>query len=277
MQLLTPEAGRRALRGDGRGAGDVGRVGGQQHGRESPRWAATPPSSARSPTTSSAMIFEHDMHALGVRFDTPPLIGGPPTGRCLILVTPDAQRTMNTCPGASHELTPQRARRAADCLGLDPLPRRLSVGPGKPARGDDAGDRDRACGGTQGRLHPVRKRVHRRPQGRLRRDDRQRRGRPAVRQRGRGAAADRRAPTSTVRWPKLAAKVADAGRHPRSRTARSAIERWRADRDSRCTRRARSSTRPARATCSPPASSPRAAGRPPGALPVDRSASPPPK
>jgi len=53
------------------------------------------------------MIFEHDMHALGVRFDTPALIGGPPTGRCLILVTPDAQRTMNTCPGASHELAPE--------------------------------------------------------------------------------------------------------------------------------------------------------------------------
>ena len=52
-------------------------------------------------------IFGHDMKALGVRFDTPPLVGGPPTGRCLILVTPDAQRTMNTCPGASHELTPQ--------------------------------------------------------------------------------------------------------------------------------------------------------------------------
>ncbi len=50
------------------------------------------------------MIFEHDMHALGVRFDTPPLLDGPPTGRCLILVTPDGQRTMNTCPGASHEL-----------------------------------------------------------------------------------------------------------------------------------------------------------------------------
>ena len=49
-------------------------------------------------------VFEHDMHALGVHFDTPPLVGGPPTGRCLILVTPDAQRTMNTCPGASHEL-----------------------------------------------------------------------------------------------------------------------------------------------------------------------------
>jgi sugar/nucleoside kinase (ribokinase family) len=52
-------------------------------------------------------IFAHDMRALGVRFDTPPLSDGPPTGRCLILVTPDAQRTMNTCPGASHELTPQ--------------------------------------------------------------------------------------------------------------------------------------------------------------------------
>ena len=52
------------------------------------------------------LIFEHDMHALGVRFDTPSLVGGPPTGRCLILVTPDAQRTMNTCPGASHELSP---------------------------------------------------------------------------------------------------------------------------------------------------------------------------
>jgi sugar/nucleoside kinase (ribokinase family) len=51
-------------------------------------------------------IFAHDMRSLGVRFETPPLEAPPPTGRCLILVTPDAQRTMNTCPGASHELTP---------------------------------------------------------------------------------------------------------------------------------------------------------------------------
>jgi len=49
-------------------------------------------------------IFTHDMRALGVRFDTPPLVGGPPTGRCLILVTEDGQRTMNTSPGASHQL-----------------------------------------------------------------------------------------------------------------------------------------------------------------------------
>ena len=54
-------------------------------------------------------IFRHDMQALGVRFDTPALprgAGSPPTGRCLILVTPDAQRTMNTSPGASHLLAP---------------------------------------------------------------------------------------------------------------------------------------------------------------------------
>ena len=50
-------------------------------------------------------IFAHDMHALGVDFATLPTPGPPPTGRCLILVTPDAQRTMNTCPGASHTLT----------------------------------------------------------------------------------------------------------------------------------------------------------------------------
>jgi sugar/nucleoside kinase (ribokinase family) len=50
-------------------------------------------------------IFAHDIRALGVEFRTPPLAGGLPTGRCLILVTPDAQRTMNTFRGAAHELT----------------------------------------------------------------------------------------------------------------------------------------------------------------------------
>ena len=50
-------------------------------------------------------IFSHDIRALGVEFLTPPKSGGAPTGRCLILVTPDAQRTMNTFRGAAHELT----------------------------------------------------------------------------------------------------------------------------------------------------------------------------
>lgn len=68
-------------------------------------------------------VFNHDMHALGVRFDTRPLKGGPPTGRCLILVTPDKERTMNTCPGASHELevaaVDMEAVRAARILYLE--------------------------------------------------------------------------------------------------------------------------------------------------------------
>ncbi len=50
-------------------------------------------------------IFAHDIRALGVEFLTPPRSGGLPTGRCLILVTPDAQRTMNTFRGAAHELS----------------------------------------------------------------------------------------------------------------------------------------------------------------------------
>ena len=49
-------------------------------------------------------VFAHDVHALGIRFDTPAMKGDVPTARCLILVTPDAQRTMNTFLGASQFL-----------------------------------------------------------------------------------------------------------------------------------------------------------------------------
>jgi len=49
-------------------------------------------------------VFTHDIRALGVEFDTPPIDRGVPTARCLILVTPDAQRTMNTFLGASQSL-----------------------------------------------------------------------------------------------------------------------------------------------------------------------------
>lgn len=45
-------------------------------------------------------VFAHDIRAAGVHFPTPPLAGGAPTARCLILVTPDGQRTMNTYLGA---------------------------------------------------------------------------------------------------------------------------------------------------------------------------------
>ena len=49
-------------------------------------------------------VFVHDIRALGVRFDTAPRGAEPPTARCLILVTPDGQRTMNTFLGASQFL-----------------------------------------------------------------------------------------------------------------------------------------------------------------------------
>jgi len=44
--------------------------------------------------------FGHDIRAAGVAFPTAPLSGGAPTARCLILVAPDGQRTMNTFLGA---------------------------------------------------------------------------------------------------------------------------------------------------------------------------------
>jgi sugar/nucleoside kinase (ribokinase family) len=49
-------------------------------------------------------IFAHDIRALGIRFEPPAAADGPPTARCLIMVTPDAQRTMNTFLGASQFL-----------------------------------------------------------------------------------------------------------------------------------------------------------------------------
>jgi fructokinase len=45
-------------------------------------------------------VFAHDIRAAGVTFPTAPLAGGAPTARCLILVSPDGQRTMNTFLGA---------------------------------------------------------------------------------------------------------------------------------------------------------------------------------
>jgi fructokinase len=45
-------------------------------------------------------VFRHDIEAAGVHFPTPALAGGAPTARCLIAVTPDGQRTMNTFLGA---------------------------------------------------------------------------------------------------------------------------------------------------------------------------------
>lgn len=51
-------------------------------------------------------VFGHDLRAVGVQFRAGALDAGTPTGRCVIVVTPDAQRTMNTYLGVSSLLAP---------------------------------------------------------------------------------------------------------------------------------------------------------------------------
>ncbi|HEX6112351.1 MAG TPA: adenosine kinase [Geminicoccaceae bacterium] len=57
-------------------------------------------------------VFRHDIRAAGVDFRTPPLRQGPPTARCLVFVTRDAQRTMATYLGACVELGPDDVEEA---------------------------------------------------------------------------------------------------------------------------------------------------------------------
>ncbi len=52
-------------------------------------------------------VFTHDIRAIGVGYETPPARDGEPTGRCLILVTEDAERTMQTFLGASAQFGPE--------------------------------------------------------------------------------------------------------------------------------------------------------------------------
>lgn len=49
-------------------------------------------------------VFRHDMRATGIAFDVPTRPGPPPTARCLILIAPDGERTMNTALAAAHYL-----------------------------------------------------------------------------------------------------------------------------------------------------------------------------
>ncbi|MBW8827380.1 MAG: adenosine kinase [Acidobacteria bacterium] len=49
-------------------------------------------------------VFAHDIKTVGIEFPIPPATSGQPTGRCLIVVTPDGERTMSTFLGAAGEL-----------------------------------------------------------------------------------------------------------------------------------------------------------------------------
>ncbi len=51
-------------------------------------------------------FFAHDLKSMGVDFSTGTASAGTPTGRCMILITPDGERTMNTFLGAAVELSP---------------------------------------------------------------------------------------------------------------------------------------------------------------------------
>lgn len=51
--------------------------------------------------------FTRDIRAVGVTYEMPPARDGEATGRCLILVTPDAERTMQTFLGASTQFGPE--------------------------------------------------------------------------------------------------------------------------------------------------------------------------
>lgn len=50
-------------------------------------------------------VFAHDLRAIGVTYETPPATDGSTTARCLIVVTPDAHRSMSTFLGASSFLS----------------------------------------------------------------------------------------------------------------------------------------------------------------------------
>jgi sugar/nucleoside kinase (ribokinase family) len=52
-------------------------------------------------------VYTHDLRSLGVHFDVPPATTGPPTGRCLVMVMPDAHRTQCTYLGASTFIGPE--------------------------------------------------------------------------------------------------------------------------------------------------------------------------
>jgi sugar/nucleoside kinase (ribokinase family) len=52
-------------------------------------------------------VYTHDLRSLGVHFDVAPATDGPATGRCLVMVTPDAHRTQCTYLGASSVIGPE--------------------------------------------------------------------------------------------------------------------------------------------------------------------------
>ena len=104
MRLSRPTSPRRSTQSRHERGRAVRWIGRQHRGGAGHHWVATPRSSAGSPTTRSARASCTTSGSAGVAFDLAPAIDGPPTAHCLILVTPDGERTMNTYLGASQFL-----------------------------------------------------------------------------------------------------------------------------------------------------------------------------
>ncbi len=101
-------------------------------------------------------IFAHDIQSLGVEFGTALRTDVGATARCLILVTPDAQRTMNTFLGAAQMLGPEAVSAAQVAEFEDSLSRGLFVGPGGTARCDAQGHGRSPRGRYEGGFHALR-------------------------------------------------------------------------------------------------------------------------
>ena len=219
-------------------------------------------------------VFGHDLKAIGVSFETPRATAGPATARCLILVTPDAQRTMNTYLGACTGLGPddidtkRRRRRAGD------LCRGLSVGCAGGQEGGAEGLRCRPCRRPAGLDHALGL-VLRRPLSRRVPRPGPRQGRHPVRQRSRDQIA---LPGRDVRGGARGHAQGSQDRRPHPQ--REGLGRDQGRRDPRgagSPGRPRWSTRPAPAISTPPAScsASRTASRSPNAR--GWAASPPPR
>ncbi len=101
-------------------------------------------------------VFAHDIRAAGVIFESEPAAEGPVTARCLIFVTPDAQRTMQTYLGACVELGPENVDEDSRRPRRHHLSRGLSLGPPRgqgrvPQGGGDLPSPRRPAG-----AHPLR-------------------------------------------------------------------------------------------------------------------------
>ncbi len=112
-------------------------------------------------------IFRHDIRACGVDYDVPSGIEGPSTARCLILVTPDAQRSMSTYLGHLVPGRPRQRGRGPRRRQQGRLLRGLPLGHAPDHRSHQEGVRPGPGRRRQDRLRSVRRLLRRPPPGRL--------------------------------------------------------------------------------------------------------------